>query len=209
MKLGQQALEALQAEITGKIYPGDDLVVAGETGISGTLELICREWDKLRTYFSESFLRMGVETLKNCMISEEDVFWKEAGFSALYFTEEGGILSGLWKMAEASGVGLEVDLRSVPIRQETIEICEYFDVNPYYLYSAGALLVGTEHGEALVSHLAAQGIFAAVIGRATGGKDRVIRNGEECRYLDRPKQDEWYRRLEYERANINVSGKEQ
>ena len=29
MKLGQQALEALQAEITGKIYPGDDLVVAG------------------------------------------------------------------------------------------------------------------------------------------------------------------------------------
>ena len=87
MKLGQQALEALQAEITGKIYPGDDLVVAGETGISGTLELICREWDKLRTYFSESFLRMGVETLKNCMISEEDVFWKEAVFSALYFTE--------------------------------------------------------------------------------------------------------------------------
>ena len=81
MKLGQQALEALQAEITGKIYPGDDLVVAGETGISGTLELICREWDKLRTYFSESFLRMGVETLKNCMISEEDVFWKENGRS--------------------------------------------------------------------------------------------------------------------------------
>lgn len=37
MKLGQQALEALQVEITGKIYPGDDLVVAGETGISGTL----------------------------------------------------------------------------------------------------------------------------------------------------------------------------
>ena len=97
MKLGQQALEALQAEITGRIYPGDDLVVAGETGISGTLELICREWDKLRTYFSESFLRMGVETLKNCMISEEDVFWKEAGFSALYFTENGGFLSGLWK----------------------------------------------------------------------------------------------------------------
>ena len=149
MKLGQQALEALQAEITGKIYPGDDLVVAGETGISGTLELICREWDKLRTYFSESFLRMGVETLKNCMISEEDVFWKEAGFSALYFTENGGILSGLWKMAEASGVGMDVDLRRIPIRQETIEVCERLDVDPYKLEAKGCIFS---------SHLSAENI---------------------------------------------------
>ena len=35
MKLGQQALEALQAEITGRLNPGEDLVVAGEIGISG------------------------------------------------------------------------------------------------------------------------------------------------------------------------------
>lgn len=102
-----------------------------------------------------------------------------------------------------------MDLKKIPVRQETIEICEYFDVNPYYLYSAGALLVGTEHGEALVSHLAAQGIFAAVIGRATGGRDRVTETAKSAAIWIWPKQDEWYRRLEYERANINVSGKEQ
>ena len=167
MKLGQQALEALQAEITGKIYPGDDLVVAGETGISGTLELICREWDKLRTYFSESFLRMGVETLKNCMISEEDVFWKEAGFSALYFTENGGILSGLWKMAEASGVGMDVD--------------------PYKLEAKGSVLIGTAQGDALVRELEAHGIHAAVIGYADNGNDRLLHSGEITRYLERPR----------------------
>ena len=55
MKLGQQALEALQAEITGRLNPGEDLVVAGEIGISGTLVLISREKEKLRKYFSESF----------------------------------------------------------------------------------------------------------------------------------------------------------
>lgn len=43
MKLGQQALEALQAEITGRLNPGEDLVIAGEIGISGTLILISRE----------------------------------------------------------------------------------------------------------------------------------------------------------------------
>ena len=41
MKLGQQALEALQAEITGRLNPGEDLVVAGEIGISGTLDSRC------------------------------------------------------------------------------------------------------------------------------------------------------------------------
>ena len=34
-----------------------------------------------------------------------------------------------------SGVGLEIDLKKIPIRQETIEICEFFDLNPYKLLS--------------------------------------------------------------------------
>ncbi|MCD8022849.1 MAG: hypothetical protein LUF30_07730 [Lachnospiraceae bacterium] len=96
-------------------------------------------------------------------------------------------------MAEPAGVGLEVDLRKIPVQQETIEICEYFDVNPYYLYSAGALLVGTEQAEALIAHLREIGIPAFVIGRVTDQNDRVIWNGENRRYLDRPKQDELWR----------------
>jgi hydrogenase expression/formation protein HypE len=38
-------------------------------------------------------------------------------------------------MAEASGVGLEIDLKKIPVRQETIEICEFFGINPYELIS--------------------------------------------------------------------------
>ena len=69
MKLGQQALEALQAEITGRLNPGEDLVVAGEIGISGTLVLISREKEKLRKYFSESFLYMSEDTLQKGKVS--------------------------------------------------------------------------------------------------------------------------------------------
>jgi hydrogenase maturation factor len=99
-------------------------------------------------------------------------------------------------MAERADVGLEVDLKKIPVRQETIEICEYFDVNPYELYSAGALLIGTEHGESLVRELAQCQIPAVVIGQVTDQTGRVIRNGEDVRYLDRPKQDAWYRLTE-------------
>lgn len=54
---------------------------------------------------------------------------------------EGGIFGALWEMAEASGVGLDIDLKKIPIRQETIEICEVYDINPYLLISSGAMLI--------------------------------------------------------------------
>ncbi|MFR3031048.1 MAG: hypothetical protein ACLTNO_07005 [Blautia sp.] len=37
------------------------------------------------------------------------------------------------------------------------------------------------------------GIFAVVIGQATDSKDRILRNGGEIRYLDRPQSDELYK----------------
>ena len=187
MKLGQQALEALQAEITGRLNPGEDLVVAGEIGISGTLVLISREKEKLRKYFSESFLYMSEDTLQKCKVSREDDFWTDKRISALYFTKEGGILSGLWKRAEASGVGLDVDLRKIPIRQETIEVCERLDVDPYKLESEGTVLLGTGQGNALVRELDARGIHAAVIGHTDKGNDRLLHSGEITRYLERPR----------------------
>ncbi len=108
---------------------------------------------------------------------------------------EGGILGALWKAAEQAGAGLEVDLRRIPIRQETVEICEYFDVNPYYLDSTGASLIGTDQAGALAAALIEGGIPAAVIGRVTAGRKRLIRNGENISYLNRPQPDEWERRF--------------
>ena len=137
MKLGQQALEALQAEITGRLKPGEDLVVAGEIGISGTLVLISREKVKLRKYFSESFLYMSEDTLQKCKVSREDDFWMDKRISALYFTEEGGILSGLWKMAEASATASESVLCCCS-RYSSEILCRF---SPVYLLSVTVLLL--------------------------------------------------------------------
>lgn len=108
---------------------------------------------------------------------------------------EGGIFGALWEMASAAGVGLEIDLKKIPIRQETVEICEVFDINPYQLISSGSMLIGTDHGSQLVEALKRAGIHSAVVGRATEGNDRVIFNAEEKRFLEPPKSDELYRAL--------------
>ena len=96
----------------------------------------------------------------------------EHGVSAMHDVTEGGIYGALWEVAEASGIGLEIDLKAIPIRQETIEICEYFSLNPYQLFCSDTLLAALPDGARAVRELAGQNIPAAVIGRTTAGKER-------------------------------------
>lgn len=175
------------------LQPGDVLVVTNAIALGGTAAIARAKEAELRTHYPFLLVDRAKEFAGQMAVGETARAITHFGAAVMHDLSQGGIFNALWEMADQAGVGLEVDLKKIPVRQETIEICEYFDINPYYLYSAGALLIGTAHGEALVSYLGAQGIPAAVIGRATDGNDRVIRNGSEQRYLDRPKPDEWYR----------------
>lgn len=196
MKLGQAAMEALQAEVTGCLKPGDELVAAGAAALEGTVEIAEKKMEELQKYFSKGFLKDCISLRENYGTgeeTEENSAWKmaeRAGASALLALGEGGFLSTLWKMAEASQVGLEADLRKVPIRQETIEVCEIFDVNPYKLLSGGAVLIGIRGGEALVQELRRAGFMAEIIGQANAGNDRLLYSGGNARYLERPAVDE-------------------
>ena len=87
-------------------------------------------------------------------------------------------------------MGVEVDLKKIAVKQETIEICEYFQLNPYQMTSAGSVLFMTDNGKELTDLLLRKGIQAEVIGRSTADRERVIYNQEEKRYIDRPAQDE-------------------
>ncbi len=176
-----------------KLHPGMELVLVRQIGLAGTAALARAYEHKLRERFPDWLIARAKGFDRWMSITEAARAVNHFGGCTMYRVAQGGIFNALWKITDASGVGLEVDLREIPVYQETIEICEFFDVNPYYLYSEGALLVGTEQAEALIAALADGGIPACVIGRTTDRNDRVIRNGENRRYLDRPQQDELWR----------------
>ena len=192
MRLGKAAMEALQAEISGLLTPGNELVVAGAIALYGTAQIAREKHEILREHFSEGFLREA-ENLRTLYGTADEINIKEAGATAFYAMGEGGFLSALWKMAEASQVGLTVDFRKVPVRQETIEVCEIFDLNPYKLCSHGSVLIGICGGEALVQELHNAGYEAAVIGQTNAGNDRLLYSGGNARYLERPTEDELYK----------------
>lgn len=213
MKLGQAAMEGLRAQVTGLLAPDEELVVVGAAALPGTAYLTEKKEAELSAFFSPAFLqeaknleeRYGIYrerlTLKFGSTSgceKESVPWKLAekyNVSARLETGEGGILAALWKMAEASQVGLEVDLRRIPIRQETIEVCERLEVNPYKLYSAGCMLTGMKNGTAYVLACRRLGFPAQIIGETRSGNDRLLYSGENARYLERPQPDELLRFL--------------
>lgn len=177
---------------TGGAKPGQDIVVSKWIGLEGT-SILAKEHE---TALIKKYPRTLVETAKGfdqyISVVKEAAEAVKSGVSAMHDVTEGGIYGALWEMAEASGVGLEIDLKKIPIRQETVEVCEFFHINPYGLISSGSMLMAIDNGYDLVRNLEKAGISAAVVGKATKSKDRVILNEEEKRFLEPPKGDELY-----------------
>ncbi|MCI6174547.1 MAG: AIR synthase-related protein [Clostridiales bacterium] len=97
-----------------------------------------------------------------------------------------GFFAALWALNELCGCGCDIDLEAVPVRQETIEFCEYFGADPYGEDSSGAVMLAAEDGEALLAGLLEEGVPASRIGFQTKRRAGVIRCRGRVRCLDRP-----------------------
>ena len=178
---------------TGGAKVGQDVIMTKCAGLEGTV-ILAKEYETILSKKIDTHLLQKAKSMRGFLsVIKESRIAKNMGATAMHDVTEGGIFGALWEMASASGTGLEVDLHKIPIRQETIEVCEVFDINPYMLISSGAMLIGTDHGSRLVEELKKAGIHSAVVGHATEGNDRVIMNGDERRFLEPPKTDELFR----------------
>lgn len=170
--------------------PGQEIVLLKWIGFEGTLRIKREKGEELDKRFVPVFLNK-IETHRAELFSVRAMKAAAAiGVSAMHQITSGGILAALWDMAEGAGIGLSVDMRKMSVMQETIEVCEYFHLNPYQLTSAGSVLVVTPKGEELADALNREGVPAVIIGHTTDSKERVIYNGGDMRYLDRPAPDE-------------------
>ena len=175
---------------TGDVKPGHDIGVSKWVGLEGSAKLADMYADKLSTRYPYHMIAEAASFKKYLSIVPEAATAIKSNAGVMHDVSGGGIFAALWELAEKTGVGLTVDLKKIPIRQETIEVCEFFGISPYELLSGGALLMTTGNGEELVQALAAEQIPATVIGKITADNDRVVINEEERRFLERPKSDE-------------------
>jgi len=157
--------------------PGDALLVTKGIAVEGTA-IIARE-KKEELELSQSLLTQSKGFLYNPGISivrDAAAATRAGEVHAMHDPTEGGLATGLWEMAEAAGVGLEVDASAIPIFPETQAVCTALGLDPLGLIASGALLlaVAPEDKTAILNALLKEGITAAHIGCVTERKDGTI-----------------------------------
>ena len=177
----------------GGLSEGDDIVMTKWTGLEGTSIIAESKPEILQETLPKTLIETAVSFKEFLSIVPEARIAAANGATAMHDVTEGGIFGALWEIGKASGTGITADLHKIPIRQETIEVCEVFGINPYMLISSGSLLIGCRDGNQLAEELSRNGIPAAVIGKAVKGNARIIANGAETRYLGPAVSDELYK----------------
>lgn len=170
-----------------------DLVVAGTVAREGAAMLAAEYAKRLEERYAPSYIEVAKHLFDDGSMTAVADILQEKEVVSVHDVREGGIFAALWEMAAAANVGLSIDLKNIPIKQHTIEVCEYFNLNPYMLRSGGTLLLACANGARIVEQLKNAGVQAAVIGQTTAGNDRLIRYDDEARFLEPPKMDEYYK----------------
>lgn len=178
---------------TSGAKPGQEIVMTKWAGLEGTAIIAKAKEQELASKYSVGFINEAKKMIDYISVVPESRIAMKVGVTSMHDVTEGGIFGALWEIGAASKVGLEVDLQKILLRQETVEICEFFDLNPYMLISSGCMLIVTDNANLLVYRLKDESIAAAVIGRITKGNDRIVINNDEQRYLEPPKTDELYK----------------
>ena len=179
---------------TAESGSGAELLMCGYAGLEGTLRILSESRADLSTRFTDTFLDEA-ERLEDELVTPEQVLrvFDADGNAAVRQIGSGGILAALWELCEQEQTGFEIDMHHIALKQETVEICEFYRLNPYQMTSAGSFLILTEHADEVLAVLENAGAHAVRLGTAGKQNARVIRNGEEIRYLDRPAPDELLR----------------
>jgi hydrogenase maturation factor len=171
------------------------VVMAGTVAMGATAILSKKYESQVEKRFNKTFV-------KDCLLISEFLDTKDITETGLeqsvvymHHVSDGGVFGAIWELASGTNMGIDVDMKKIPVWQEEIELAEMLDYNPYLVDGTGAVLMVTDAGESLVQTLQDKGIYAQIIGHMTKGRDRVVRNGDETRFLEPPKGDEIYRYL--------------
>ncbi|MDH5406559.1 MAG: AIR synthase family protein [Candidatus Aminicenantes bacterium] len=164
---------------------GDEVILVKGVAIEGTSIIAREKGEDLRGRFSEEFINRcrqfivepGISVVKEALLANNLVRVK-----GMHDPTEGGLWTGLYELAVASGKGIYIEADAIPVYSETELLCQAFGLDPLGLIASGALLIAAARRDTnrLIKELERNGVKAVKIGHLTPEEEgaRICRKGK-------------------------------
>ena len=131
--------------ITGGARDGDSVVVTRGIAIEGSA-LLAREQAGalLQAGVSQREIDTAAGWLTNpgiCVAADAKAACQAVNVHSLHDVTEGGLVTSLREVAQASGLGIAIEEGSIPVLPECAAICQALGIDPLGLLGSGALVV--------------------------------------------------------------------
>ena len=164
----------------------EDIVITGYAGSLGAAFITEERYEELCGCFRKSLLD-EVISIGKAVPEEPDI---PSSFQMIESTGAGrgsdGILTRLYQEAVKRRCGLCIELKKIPVRQMTVEICEKYGLNPYRIEdNCRIILTPSGMGHAEAERLKKEGLTAFCIGHFTADPAKIITDKTSIEYINR------------------------
>lgn len=168
------------------------LFAVGEAGNLGTFLLSKKGSALLKEHFPKDYLNSLSKKYENAFLNNKknEVTFDEKYFEKCIEVRNGGYLAALWDMCEAMEMGLDFNLKNFPISQYTIEVCNFFDLNPYRLLCKNVYLISSDTPIETFKYLVKNFNDVNFIGVFNNTKKRLRVDGDVDAFLTKDHKDE-------------------
>ncbi|MFF4400985.1 hydrogenase expression/formation protein HypE [Streptomyces sp. NPDC001480] len=153
-----------------RVVPGDVVIVSGPVGVHGVAIMSVREG-----------LEFGVEIVSDCAplgSLVEAMLSVTPDLHVLRDPTRGGLAASLNEIAAASGAGVVLTEREVPVPPAVANACAVLGLDPFYVANEGKLVafVPREHADAVLAAMRDHplGAEAAIIGEAVADHPGMV-----------------------------------
>lgn len=155
--------------------PGDDVILTKGPAIetAGLLAAL-REEELLAAHPAALVDKAKALCFKMSVVSDALTAKAAGGVTAMHDATEGGVIGGLFEIAAASGVGMEVDESLFVYPDEVRIVCETFGIDPVRAIAEGSLLITARPGASgrIIARLKRKKIAASVVGKVVADPRR-------------------------------------
>jgi len=170
MMLGDAAPQELIRP--GEAQAGDVLLLTKGLAIEGTALLARERADVLHERIGGDLVQAAAGLLNQpgiSVLAEAEIARRTGQVTALHDPTEGGFASAVRELAVVSGAGVEIDVGTIPILDETRAVAEALEIDPLGMLASGSLLIASrmEGVPSILRDIEAAGIPVSVVGRLT------------------------------------------